>query len=308
MSPMAGGVLADTAEWASAVEPFTRIVKPCRYRAIRPETARAILAMAICTAGANDWNHWGRASGGTTFIRNPPGALGGNMDCRDVREGVTIYFNCYNDGGLLSIGDVHCMQGAGELTGCACDVPPVQITCEVIKDKTIRGIRLETDDSIIAMGIERPLERSVAMATSNLMHWLVTEYELSPRIAYMLISISPLFNLNVYQMIPSARIFASLSGLRSQSRSFFERGRQAVHQHIHWVPVEPQRLPTLRGHPRRCHSARRLPEFSMSRTRADSHGDWGSSCPTPLEDRAWKAAVITDRQALQVGGNDRGGA
>ena len=133
------------------------------------------------------------------------GPWGGNMDCRDVREGVTIYFNCYNDGGLLSIGDVHCMQGAGELTGCACDVPAdVQITCDVIKNKTIRGIRLETEDSIIAMGIDRPLERSVATATSNLMHWLVTEYDLSPNIAYMLISISPLFNLNVYQMIPPA--------------------------------------------------------------------------------------------------------
>ena len=206
MSPMAGGVLSDTAEWADAVQPYTKIVKllPGPSGTTRDGTGDLgdghllPLAPMIGTIGV-------APAGERLSSASRQGPWGGNMDCRDVREGVTIYFNCYNDGGLLSIGDVHCMQGAGELTGCACDVPAdVQITCEVIKDKTIRGIRLETDDSIIAMGIERPLERSVASATSNLMHWLVTEYELSPRIAYMLISISPLFNLNVYQMIPPA--------------------------------------------------------------------------------------------------------
>jgi acetamidase/formamidase len=206
LSPMAGGVLADTAEWSGAVEPFTRIVKllPGPSNTTRDglgdlgDGRLLPLAPMIGTIGV-------APAGERLSSASRQGPWGGNMDCRDVREGVTIYFNCYNDGGLLSIGDVHCMQGAGELTGCACDVPAdVQITCDVIKNKTIRGIRLETNDSIIAMGIERPLERSVATATSNLLHWLVTEYDLSPNIAYMLISISPLFNLHVYQMIPPA--------------------------------------------------------------------------------------------------------
>jgi acetamidase/formamidase len=206
LSPMGGGVLSDTAEWADAVEPFTRIVRllPGASGTARDGTGdigdgRLLpLAPMIGTIGVAPAEE--RLSSASR-----QGPWGGNLDCRDAREGSTIYFNCYNDGGLLSIGDVHCMQGAGELTGCAVDVPAdVKLSCRVIKNKSIRGIRLETESSIIAMGIERPLERSVARATSNLMHWLVTEYDLSPRTAYMLISISPLFNLNVYQIIPSS--------------------------------------------------------------------------------------------------------
>ena len=33
------------------------------------------------------------------------GSWGGNMDCREIREGSTIYLNCYHDGGLLFVGD-----------------------------------------------------------------------------------------------------------------------------------------------------------------------------------------------------------
>ena len=205
LSPLAGGILADTAEWAHAVRPSTKIVKllPGPSGTAADGLAdlgdgRTIpLAPMIGTIGvAPPMERVSSAS--------RQGPWGGNLDCRDVRAGATIFFNCYNDGGLLSIGDVHCMQGAGELTGCACDVPAdVVITCQVVKRKSIRDIRIETDSTIIALGIDRPLERSVAKATSNLLHWLTTEYGLSPQMAYMLVSISPRFNLNVYQVIPA---------------------------------------------------------------------------------------------------------
>ncbi|MFN8593104.1 MAG: acetamidase/formamidase family protein [Thermomicrobiales bacterium] len=205
LSPTGGGILADTAEWADAVAPFTKIVK------LIPGTSgtaadgfgdlgsgRVIpLAPMIGTIGVAPARE--RVSSASR-----QGPWGGNLDCRDVRAGATIFFNCYNDGGLLSIGDVHCMQGAGELTGCACDVPAeVQLSCRVFKRKSIRDIRIETESSIIAIGIDRPLERSVAKATSNLLHWLTTEYGLSAQTAYMLLSINPQFNLDIYQLIPA---------------------------------------------------------------------------------------------------------
>ncbi len=43
----------------------------------------------------------------------------GNVDCPDIRQGVTVVLPCNVDGGLLSIGDVHGAQGDGEITGCA---------------------------------------------------------------------------------------------------------------------------------------------------------------------------------------------
>lgn len=205
LSPMAGGILADTAEWSDAVQPLTKIIK---------------LVPGPSGTAADGFGDLGNGQVlplapmiGTIGVAPPEervssasrqGPWGGNLDCRDARAGATIYFNCYNDGGLLSIGDVHCMQGAGELTGCACDVPAdVVLSCHIYKRKAIRDIRIETESSLIALGIDRPLERSVAKATSNLLHWLTTEYDLSPQMAYMLLSISPRFDLNVYQLIPA---------------------------------------------------------------------------------------------------------
>lgn len=205
LSPFAGGLLADTAEWADAVKPQTRIISlvpgPSGTAADGfgdLGDGRLIpLQPMIGTIGVAPAQE--RVSSASR-----QGPWGGNLDCRDVRAGATIYFNCFNEGGLFSIGDVHCMQGAGELTGCACDVPAeVVLLCHIYKGRTIRDIRLETETSIIALGIDRPLERSVAKATSNLLHWLTTEYGLSPQLAYMLLSINPQFNLHVYQLIPA---------------------------------------------------------------------------------------------------------
>lgn len=206
LSPMAGGILFDTAEWAVALPLATRIVSLLPGPSGTTRDGLGDLGSGKLLPLAPMIGTIGVAPPGERLSSaSRQGPWGGNLDCRDVREGSTIYFNCYNDGGLLSIGDVHCMQGAGELSGCACDVPAdVTLRCHVIKGKSIRDIRVVTETSLIALGLEKPLERSVASATSNLMHWLVTEYDMSPQNAYMLISMCPLFDLNVYQLIPAA--------------------------------------------------------------------------------------------------------
>lgn len=42
---------------------------------------------------------------------------GGNMDCTEVRPGNTLYLPVFHEGGLLVLGDVHAVQGDGELYG-----------------------------------------------------------------------------------------------------------------------------------------------------------------------------------------------
>jgi amidase len=46
-----------------------------------------------------------------------PGDTGGNLDCREVRAGSTIVFKTGVEGGLAGMGDVHALQGDGEITG-----------------------------------------------------------------------------------------------------------------------------------------------------------------------------------------------
>jgi len=132
------------------------------------------------------------------------GPWGGNLDSRDVKEGTKVYINCYNDGGLLFIGDVHASQGDTEFSGIGHEMrSEVTASCQVIKRKQVPFVRLEKEDSIVSLFASRPLEDAVERATINLLEWMIEEYGMSPRTAYMLVSICPDFRINVYQMVRS---------------------------------------------------------------------------------------------------------
>jgi acetamidase/formamidase len=78
------------------------------------------------------------------------GVWGGNWDCRDITTGSTIYLNCYHEGALLFLGDVHATQGDGEWTGVANEArAEVTLSCQVLKDKKIPYARIEKEESIV---------------------------------------------------------------------------------------------------------------------------------------------------------------
>ena len=135
------------------------------------------------------------------------GPWGGNLDVRDIKEGTRCYLNCYHEGGLLYAGDVHASQGDTEFYGTADETrAELTLSCRVIKDKRIPFVRLEKADSIVSLYSFRPLEDAVEAAIVNLMEWMVTEYGVSERDAYMHMCINPEFRVNVYQMVKIGRI------------------------------------------------------------------------------------------------------
>ena len=135
------------------------------------------------------------------------GPWGGNLDVRDVKEGTRCYLNCYHDGALLYVGDVHASQGDTEFYGTADETrAELTLSCRVIKGKQIPFVRLEKDDSIVSLYSFRPLEDAVESAIVNLMEWMVKEYGVAERDAYMHACINPDFRINVYQMVRIGRI------------------------------------------------------------------------------------------------------
>jgi acetamidase/formamidase len=106
-----------------------------------------------------------------------PGEYGGNMDSPDVAEGTTLFLPVWVDGAYLLFGDVHALQGDGELNGVA-----LEVTAEVTLDIEVRpGVaaewpRLESDTHIMVAGSTRPLDDCVRLAQIELLHWLVSEY------------------------------------------------------------------------------------------------------------------------------------
>ena len=64
----------------------------------------------------------------------PPRNVGGNMDIRDIVEGVELYLPVEVDGALFSVGDTHAAQGDGEVCGTAIESPiDVALKFELVK-------------------------------------------------------------------------------------------------------------------------------------------------------------------------------
>lgn len=128
----------------------------------------------------------------------------GNWDSRDMKEGSKLYLNCYHEGALLYLGDVHASQGDLEWTGVANETKAeVTLSCKVIKNKKIPYARIEKDKSIVQLFADKPLEEAVRQAVINLMDWMIIDYKMKPRDVYVLISTNPEFRVNVYQMVKS---------------------------------------------------------------------------------------------------------
>ena len=135
------------------------------------------------------------------------GPWGGNLDIRDVKEGTKVLLNVYHPGALLYIGDVHASQGDTEFYGAADETGgTVVVSCHVIKNKRVPFVRLEKADTIVSVFSFRPLEAAVDSAIVGLMEWMVAEYGVSERDAYMHACINPEFRVNVYQMVRLGRL------------------------------------------------------------------------------------------------------
>lgn len=135
------------------------------------------------------------------------GPFGGNLDCRDIKAGTKVYLPAYHDGGLLFSGDIHATQGDTEFHGSA-DESQGEITfvCDVIHEKRLRNPRLEKADSVVAVCSYRPLEEAVRKAIVDLMDWMISDYGMDPREAYMHTAVNPDFRINIYQMVPVGRL------------------------------------------------------------------------------------------------------
>ncbi|HTZ47723.1 MAG TPA: acetamidase/formamidase family protein [Verrucomicrobiae bacterium] len=109
------------------------------------------------------------------------GNWGGNMDFNEIVEGATIYLPVRVPGALLYVGDGHALQGDGELNGNALETSmDVTLTVDVIHNKHIPGVRVESPTYIMAMGLDGSLDDAFRDAISNMADWLTSEYNLTP--------------------------------------------------------------------------------------------------------------------------------
>lgn len=114
---------------------------------------------------------------------------GGNMDYVGFEQGVTVYFPVFERGALFFLGDVHAIQGHGEISGSGVEISAdVTFTVRVIKQKPARWPRGENADYIFTAGNARPLDQALQHATTEMMRWLEQDYGLDGLSASYLLS------------------------------------------------------------------------------------------------------------------------
>jgi amidase len=105
-----------------------------------------------------------------------PGPHGGNMDLPCVAAGCRLYLPVHVPGALLHLGDAHAIQGEGEISGVAVEMPArVTLKVDLLKGGGTQWPRIENGDSIMGVGCTGPgrtLEDAIRLAYVNLSGWM----------------------------------------------------------------------------------------------------------------------------------------
>jgi acetamidase/formamidase len=95
----------------------------------------------------------------------PPGVFGGNLDCKELVAGSTLYLPVFQKGALFYTGDSHAAQGDGEITVNAIETSNT-CTLQFIlhKGKKLSAPRAETFTHYLAFGLDPDLDKAMRMA------------------------------------------------------------------------------------------------------------------------------------------------
>jgi len=116
-------------------------------------------------------------SGDQAIAGGVPYDFGGNMDTPDARAGMTVYLPVFHEGAYFYFGDVHALQGDGEIIGSGIETSAdVTLEIDLIKNKFIDWPRFEDDEYIMVAGSVRPLIDAFRIAHVEMVKWLESDY------------------------------------------------------------------------------------------------------------------------------------
>src|SRR5712672_4023643 len=119
----------------------------------------------------------------------PPNVFGGNMDNHDLQPGTSLYLPVHTRGALISIGDGHAVQGAGEVGMSAVETSlKGEIQVVLHKGMRITWPRAETQTQYMTMGLHEDLNQAAKIATREMLNFIVETKGLPRDDVYMLLS------------------------------------------------------------------------------------------------------------------------
>ena len=118
-----------------------------------------------------------------------PRDFGGNLDCKELTAGSTLYLPVLSPGALFSTGDGHAAQGDGEVNGTAIETA-LRGTFEfrVRRDLSWTMPHAETASHYITFGLDPSLDAAAKQALRAMIDWIVEMTGISRTEAYSLCS------------------------------------------------------------------------------------------------------------------------
>jgi len=120
-----------------------------------------------------------------------PDYHGGNMDCKEITEGVTLHLPVNVPGALLALGDLHAVMADGEVGATGIEIAgKVKVSVDIIKNKPLPSPMLFTDTHIMTIASHVDLDEAVNMAVLHMAEYLKEETAADMAEVAMLISLT----------------------------------------------------------------------------------------------------------------------
>lgn len=135
----------------------------------------------------------------------PPRVTGGNLDCKELVVGSTLYLPIAVPGGLFSVGDGHARQGDGEVsvTAIECPMACVELTFHLHPTLHLTTPRANTPAGWITFGLHEDLDEAALLALEAMVELLGQAYGLARHQALGLASV--VVDLRVTQLVNGVR-------------------------------------------------------------------------------------------------------
>lgn len=146
----------------------------------------------------------GVAPAGEAAPTGTPDAHGGNMDCKRIVKGATLYLPVHAPGALFAAGDLHALMGDGEVAVCGLEISGhITVSFAVIKNRRLPTPLLAEGGELMTLASAVTLDEAAAMATLNMQDFLVNELAMDRTAAIMLLSVEG--NLRICQIVDPLR-------------------------------------------------------------------------------------------------------
>lgn len=135
----------------------------------------------------------------------PPRVTGGNMDCKELVAGVTLYLPIEAPDGLFSVGDGHAVQGDGEVsvTAIECPMERVELTFDLLPNLKLKTPRAETAQGWITLGFNEDLDEACFLALEAMLDLMEEKHGLLRQDALALASL--LVDMRITQIVNGVR-------------------------------------------------------------------------------------------------------